>query len=160
MRKFYLGAILLAVISASCTKDASIQYFQDDASINTVYGTWKLVSRENYATGEVFYKDQNDVQPYCNNAASCDIILTFLRNNLTDSLTGHTITNQVSGIFTFNPSLRQFSITSFGGTKVGEPRWSDNIWDNAHDIGKYKVTNQYLRLYMNSKQESLTFQRL
>ena len=160
MRKPFLYiAIVLIIISGSCTKE-SIQYFQDDTSLDAPYGSWKLVSRENYATNQVFYKDQNDVQRYCNNPAGCDIILTFSRSNTANVISGHTITNEVYGDFTFAADLRQITITSFGGTKVGEPAWSDNIWDNILDIGKYKINGQYLRLYMNSKQESLTFQRL
>jgi hypothetical protein len=158
MRKTFLFIIILAATFGSCTKE-SIRYFQDDTTLSTPYGTWKLISRENYATNQVFYKEQSDVQGYCNNPASCDIILTFSRVNSADIITGHTITNTVTGDFTFNPGLRQLNILSFGGTKVGEPRWSYNIWDNIYDVGKYKVNNEYLRLYLNSKQESLTFKR-
>jgi hypothetical protein len=150
---------LFFLVLAGCSKDESIRDLTDDSSVSSPYGTWKLVSRENYATNQVFFKEPGDVQPYCNTGSSCDIVLTLSRGTATDLISGHTITNTIGGNFNFDPSVRQINILSFGGTKLGEPHWSDNIWNNIYDVGRYKVNTKFLRLYLNSRQESLTFER-
>lgn len=158
MRALLLYITLSLVLISSCRKD-SIPNFQDDGSGN-LYGTWKLVSKENYVTNQVSYKDPNDVQPYCNSSRPCDIIFTLAPGSAKDILNGHTITNVVSGQFTFSRATRQFEISTFGGTKVGEPFWSYNVWDNMYLIETYKVNNTQLRLYFDNGRQSLTFERL
>jgi hypothetical protein len=158
MRKPLLYTAVLLTVFCSCKKD-SILSFQDDPSITSVYGTWKLISRENYYTNEVFYKQTADVQGYCNSSRACDIILTFSKINSENKISGHTITNEVYGEFTFDQAMRHFNIVEFGGTKIGEPMWSDNIWKNINHIESYKINGQFLRLYLDNKPESLTFER-
>jgi hypothetical protein len=158
MKKAFLYIILLLLTICSCRKE-SILEFGNDPSITAIYGTWKLVSRENYATNQVFYKESADIQPYCNGAMSCDVILTLERVNAKDKISGHTITNEIFGEFTFDQVMHRINIAEFGGTKLGEPAWSDNIWKNIYEVKSYKINGQYLRLYMANKPESLTFER-
>jgi hypothetical protein len=142
----------------SCNKEKRLENFKDDPTILTVYGTWKLISRENYTTGEVIYKDPSVVQQ-CGSRTKCDIILNFVKASSGDSLYGHTIMNEVSGLFSFDAATRRFTTASFGGTKVGEPGWSDHIWDNMYRIQNFRINRYYLRLYFNNDTESLTFER-
>jgi hypothetical protein len=147
---------LLLVVILSCNKD-SIPDFNDDPAVENVYGTWRLVSRENYTTNQVFYKPSS-VQSYCTTTRPCDVIFTLSKGTSKDILDGHTIVNSVSGAFTFDPVTKKFNVSSFGGTKIGEPDWSDNVWDNMYSIETYKVNSTQLRLYFGN--ESLTFERM
>ena len=156
MKPLLYLAFLVTVYS--CHKE-SILEFRDDPSIPTLYGTWKLVSTENFSTNQVAYKDPSDVQPYCDGSIPCDVILTLERTNSKNKITGHTITNEIFGEFTFDQSMRYLNIVEFGGTKIAEPKWSDNIWKNIYHIKSYKINGQYLRLYLDNKPESLTFER-
>ena len=131
----------------------------DNPSIADPYGTWKFVSRENFSTNEVFYKDA-DVSRWCNGGTRpCDVILTFAKGDTADIISGHTITNIMGGAFLFDPATRRFTTLSFGGTKVGEPRWSQLLWDNMYQIEQYSVNQRYLRLFFDAGQQSLTFER-
>jgi hypothetical protein len=165
LKKLYMTTKLLFVILyaalASCTKSASkgIQPVEDDLSMRTPHGTWRLVSSENFSTEEAFYKDPSDVNPYCKAGRPCDIILTFSGTDSTGSIVGHTITNEMSGAFSFDATSRRFTTLGFGGTKLGEPRWSDAVWDNMYNIESFSVNNQHLRLYFDAKKQSLTFAR-
>jgi hypothetical protein len=152
MKKVYFCLLLAGLFILSCSRDT-------DPSSVSIYGKWMLVSRENYSTSQVFYKDPNDVQGYCGAFIPCEVIITLAKVNGTNTLTGHTITNQVSGGFSFNPETREITIDGFGGTKVAEPDWSDNMWDNMPLIESYDVNSQFLRLYFDNKNQSLTFSR-
>lgn len=145
----------------SCSKDEinNPRDIVDDPSINTIYGNWKLVSRENYLTNEVFYKNPDNTGNFCNGRNECDVVLTLAKINITDSIEGHTISNIVFGSFSFNPANRTFTTIEFGGTKVGEPDWADNVWNNMYLIESYAVNDGYLRLYFNNKHQSITFEK-
>jgi hypothetical protein len=160
MKAGFLCVILCAAL-ASCTKNTSkgIQPVEDDLSLKTPFGTWRLVSREEFSTGNVFYKEPSDVNRYCQGSRRCDIILTFSGVDSTGAIVGHTITNEMSGAFSFNATSRRFTTLGFGGTKLGEPRWSHAVWDNMYKIESFSVNKQYLRLYFDSKKQSLTFAR-
>lgn len=141
-----------------CAKE-SIREIGNDNSLRGPYGTWKLVSRENYATNQVFFPEPADINFYCSKPSGCDVVLTLSPGSPSGVISGHTITNEISGSFTADPALKQITILSFGGTKLGEPQWSKYVWDNIHDVGRYSVNRTSLRLYLNSKPESLSFER-
>jgi hypothetical protein len=149
---------LLSLLLFACNKSGGPIIIKDDTAIKDVYGSWRLVSRENYTTGEVFYKDAQ-VQRYCRTTNQCDVIINLSKGNPTDIITGHTITNVISGSFRFDAVSRTFTTLEFGGTKVGEPSWGDNLWNNMHSIRKYSVNPRYLRLFFNDDKQSLTFAR-
>jgi hypothetical protein len=65
----------------------------------------------------------------------------------------------MAGAFSFDATARRFTTLGFGGTKLGEPRWSDAVWDNMYNIESFSVNNQHLRLYFDAKKQSLTFAR-
>lgn len=160
MRALLLYSAILLTVFSSCRKDANdIMDFTDDPSYADPYGTWKLISKENHVTNEVIYKDLNDVQGFCTFIRPCDIVLVFSRVNSDNKIAGHTITNTVSGGFSFERFTRAFAVNGFGGTKVGEPEWSDHIWDNMYLLQSFKVNSQYLRLYFDNGDQSLTFER-
>lgn len=100
MNNCYLFLSLTFLVLA-CRKDNSLTNFKDDTSITNPYGSWKLLSKEDYSTNAVIYKDQ-EVNSYCSNRTPCDVILNFNRINTTDSITGHTITNEISGSFSYD----------------------------------------------------------
>ena len=149
------------LFSFSCSKENTDKSLtiKDDLTIKTVYGRWKLLSKDNLVTNKSIYKTPDQIESFCNTRRICDIILTFSGSAANDTITGHTITNEIFGSFSFNPAVRTFKTIEFGGTKVGEPKWADHVWDNMYRIEAFAVNQKYLRLFFNSKTESLTFQK-
>ena len=161
MKSSVLLLFLQALTFLACTKEDIGRPIEvkDNLAIQTVYGTWKLISREDYRTNQAFYKDFSDAQGYCNGLRSCDILLMFYKIDATDSITGHTINIEVFGSFSFDQQTRTFHTLEFGGTKMGEPHWADNVWNYIYLIESYAVNEHYLRLYFNNKHQSLTFRK-
>ena len=153
-----LALSFLSLLMFACSKSGGPLVVTDDIGITDVYGSWRLVSRENYTTGEVFYKDAQ-AQSYCGTTNHCEVVINLAMGNPTDIITGHTITNIIYGSFRFDAVSRTFTTLEFGGTKVGEPSWGDNLWNNMHSIRKYSVNPRYLRLFFNDDKQSLTFAR-
>jgi hypothetical protein len=152
MRRIYFFLLLAGMFIFSCSRDT-------DPSNGSIYGKWTLVSRENYSTNQVFYKDPNAVQAYCRSINPCDVIITLAKVNGTDTLTGHTITNELSGRFSFEEDSRAIHFYRLAITEVFDPQWSDNI-RYLTMVNSYSFDGQFLHLYFDNKNQSLTFRRL
>jgi hypothetical protein len=118
--------------------------FKDDSSIININGSWKVASYEDYKINSVTLK--SDVQ-----SLGMDVILTF--NN--DSLYGRNTRNEVFGNYTL--SGRKIHIIRYGGTEVGQPVWGNMFSDVVHKFESFEINKDYLRIYYNNLNNSVTF---
>lgn len=136
-----IGTILITV---SCEKSQLNYNFNDDPSIKSIYGTWVVVSYENYAKMAVVRK--NDVESW----NGMDVVLTFS----IDSLYGRNTTNTVSGNFTL--SGRTIKIIRYGGTKIGQPEWGNMFSDVVYIFESFKINENQLKFFFNDNKSSVT----
>jgi len=146
MKKILL-IIGIAIIIFSCEKDMIKMNFEDDQSVSDINGTWIVVSYEDFMNNTVVKK--SDVDSW----NGLDVILTFT----TDSLYGRNTTNSVSGNFIL--SERTIQITSYGGTKIGQPEWGNMFSDIVHDLESYMINKNQLRFYFNNSKNSVTLEK-
>ena len=137
-RLTFLGLYLF--LSLSCSKDYNL---------NTLSGNWKLISYEVIQTGTIDYEPQN---------ISRSIIIEFSDNGKIGSLSGHTVTNTVSGEYELKEK-NMIKVLRFGGTKVGEPEWGSKFWDAMHNASSYDRTSEKMHIYVNSDTEKMTFNK-
>ncbi|MBX2965336.1 MAG: hypothetical protein KF845_04260 [Cyclobacteriaceae bacterium] len=142
------GFLLIGLFGCS-DNDFDIRGFKDDPSINTLNGTWKVISFEDYAQNTVEYKNQE-------NSWGFDIIV-FFNDTLDPKLFGGKVTtNSVSGEFEYI-SERQFRIPQYATTFVGQPKWADNF---NHAISgenvTFRINDRRLRIYFNNETKSVT----
>jgi len=146
MKKILL-IIGIAIIIFSCERDLIKMNFEDDQSVSDINGTWIVVSYEDFMNNTVVKK--SDVDSW----NGLDVILTFT----TDSLYGRNTTNSVSGNFIL--SERTIQITSYGGTKIGQPEWGNMFSDIVHDLESYMINKNQLRFYFNNSKNSVTLEK-
>jgi hypothetical protein len=144
MKKLLLSILSVFLVTASCDKEKINENFRDDPSIKNIDGKWKVVSYEDYEKASVTVK--NDVDSW----NGLDVTLTFA----TDSLYGYCTTNTVFG--KYNLAGRYFSITSFRGTKIGQPAWGNMFSDVINQLRSYKINEHQLRLYYDNEGKSVT----
>ena len=137
-RLSFLGLYLF--LSLSCSKDYNL---------NTLSGNWKLISYEVIQSGTIDYEPQN---------ISRSIIIEFSDNGIIGTLSGHTVTNTVSGEYELKEK-NIIEVLSFGGTKVGEPEWGSKFWDAMHNASSYDRTTEIMHIYFNRDTEKMTFNK-
>ena len=113
----------------------------------TLEGRWKLTFYHNLTSGV------NEPEP-ANIARS--IILNFSDDGSNGRITGHTVTNTVTGDYQL-PGNNKITITGFGGTKVGEPDWGRKFWLAMQSVHRYQRNNRKLTLFFNTNTESMEF---
>ena len=145
--------VLLFVGLTSCSSDKlEINSFEDNATITTLNGTWKVLSFENYLSNTREFKTQENSRGY-------DIIIKFDDTKNPKELSGTNTTNTVFGKFDYS-TTRKFKVTELGTTQVTQPRWADEfskaILDN--DIA-FKINFSGLRVYYENNAKSVTLTR-
>jgi hypothetical protein len=115
----------------------------------TLNGTWRLVAYENQTTGLT----DNDPEP-----EGKGVVYTFRDNEKTGSVEGHTFANTITGAYKLGDGCA-LTITAFGGTKVGEPLWSNKAWLPSNKSGYYQIVGNRLVIYFNGTEERLVFER-
>ena len=146
MKRFTLIISVLLFISG-CEKDLVNRNFEDDRSIPDISGEWTVVSYEDFVNNNVTVK--SDVDSW----NDLDVMLTFT----TDSLYGWNTTNTVVG--NFQISGRNIDVTSYGGTKIGQPEWGNMFSDVIYKLESFKVNESQLRFYYNDNRNSVTLNR-
>ena len=107
-----IGFVLLGQLSCS-TEDLDIKSFNDDSSITTLNGTWKVLSFENYTDNIREFKNQE-------NSRGLDITINFDDTKDPNELSGTNTTNTVFGEFEYI-GTRKFKIDNYGTTQVAQP---------------------------------------
>jgi len=103
--------IRVLLFISGCEKDQVNGNFEDDPSITDIAGMWRVVSYEDFVNNTV--TEISDVDSW----NGLEVKLTFT----TDSLYGRNTTNNV--MCNFIISGRNIHVTSYGGTKIGQPEW-------------------------------------
>ncbi len=122
------------------------------SEIGSLKGTWRLDYFQNTSTGAI------DTDP---EVSGKSVVFSFEDDKNNGVLSGHTFVNTISGSYTLGPACT-FKITSFGGSKVGEPEWSRKAWlpsDSTAGKGSYHVTSDKLILKFDQNPEQLVFKK-
>ena len=146
--RYFISPLVLIVLLAqlNCTSDdVEVNTFKDDVSIASLNGEWKVISFEDYGSGKVEFKTQE-------NSWDKDILLTFNDN----MLSGTNITNHVQGEYKY-VGRRQFNVTSFATTYVNQPEWADKFMEAMLDDDlTFKINKTGLRIYYDKSSRSVT----
>lgn len=140
---FVLFSVLL--LAYSCESDHGNRDFEDDPSIQNISGTWVVSSYEDYTFNNPVIR-KSDVDSW----NGMDVILSFT----SDSFYGRNTTNDVTGNFTI--SGRTIHVTSYGGSKVGQPQWGNMFSDIVYDLESFKMNRYQLRFFYNENKNSVT----
>ncbi len=140
---FVLFSVLL--LAYSCERDHGNRDFEDDPSIQNISGTWVVRSYEDYTFNNPVIR-KSDVDSW----NGMDVILSFT----SDSFYGRNTTNDVSG--NFKISGRTIHVTSYGGSKVGQPQWGNMFSDIVYDLESFKMNRNQLRFFYNENKNSVT----
>lgn len=122
------------------------------SEIASLSGTWRLDYFLNTVT------NATDKDP---GISGKSVVFTFSDDQKSGTIAGHTFVNTVSGAYTLGPNCT-FKITSFGGSKVGEPEWSRKAWlpsDSTGSKGSYHVQSDKLILKFDQNPEQLVFKK-
>ena len=137
----------------SCSnEDFDIKSFNDDSSITTLNGTWKVLSFENYTDNIREFKNQE-------NSRGLDIIINFDDTKDPNELSGTNTTNTVFGEFEYL-GTRKLKINNYGTTEVAQPIWADKFNQAILDGEvNFKINVTGLRIYYDNETKSVTLTR-
>jgi hypothetical protein len=144
---------LVCIAFTSCSSDdISVDSFRDDTSIESLNGTWRVVSFEDFTTGTVEEKSEQ-------NSWNLDIIVTFDDKQLPASVSGKNTTNTIHGQFAY-VGQRGLQVSNLMSTYINQPPWANQfnaaILDGDVSFG---INNTQLRIYYANKTKSVTFAR-
>ncbi|HMZ46271.1 MAG TPA: hypothetical protein PLU36_05660 [Chitinophagaceae bacterium] len=143
--KSKINYILILLFSlTACNKDNTT------TTSDSLNGKWKLVKYYNLTTGTIESEPSN---------ISRSIILELSDNRIQGNISGHTVTNSVSGEYELLKDNKMKTL-SFGGTKIGEPNWGDKFWDAIHATSSYERQSDKLYIYFNADMEKMEFKKL
>jgi heat shock protein HslJ len=113
----------------------------------TITGKWQLKAYHNLAAATI------ETEPA---TISRSIIMEFSDNGRLGKMTGHTVTNTVSGAYELLDNQKMIT-TSFGGTKVGEPAWGNKFWTAIHTANAYERQGNKLFIFFAAGSEKMEF---
>jgi hypothetical protein len=140
-------------VDPSSTPDPSIPAsFNDDPSIYTLNGTWKVHSFENLTSNAIEYKTQK-------NSGGQDVIVEFNDTKDPHGFSGIKTTNSFGGEFEYAGS-RQFKLEGVISTLAGQPKWVDEfdkfIVYALHKEVTFIINEEMLRIYYDYNTKSVT----
>jgi hypothetical protein len=152
LRVFAVFAAL--VLLFSCDEDhLETSSFYDNPTVNSIAGTWKVVSYENYNGNNIITKTNE------NSMNGADVIISLNDTDTPHQIWGVNTTNQITGTFECAAENRSFRIINLGSTYVNQPEWGNLFSDAILKVTAYKVNEQQLRLYYNNMGNSITLVR-
>ncbi|HMG93729.1 MAG TPA: hypothetical protein VK589_26910 [Chryseolinea sp.] len=140
-------------IDTSSTPEPSIPAsFNDDPSITTLNGKWKVYSFENLASNTIEYKTLK-------NSRGQDIIVEFNDTKVPHGFSGIKTVNMFGGEFNYVGS-RQFKLKEVISTLAGQPWWADEF-DKFISYGLYNeatfiINDEMLRIEYDYKTKRVT----
>ena len=149
--KHVLLMLISLLVLFSC-EDESINpaSFNDDFSIDSLSGTWKVVSYEDYSSNTIITKTDE------NSWNGADVIINLNDKTNPPEIWGVNTTNQISGTYQYDPVSRSIEIPPLVSTKVGQPEWGNLFTKGIHQVKTYKINDKQLRLYYNNSNNSIT----
>lgn len=152
--KNLIGFFIVLLLMVGCSDDQVNDFnsFEEDTSITTLNGTWKVVSFEDLENNTVEFKTEENSWGY-------DIIITFDDSQDPHSIAGKNTTNSVSGDFDYIAS-RQIKVNRLVSTRVGQPEWG-NKFSQALGEGdiSFIVNAKKLRFLYDDGGKSITFSK-
>ena len=145
--RFFIG---LSMLMFSCSDD-DLPVVEDDASIQTLNGTWKVVSFEDRAAGTIEFKSKA-------NSWERDIVITFDDVKDPNFVSGENIYNDFGGEFTYI-GARTFTMENVAITKMGEPSWGMKFGKVLYGEHEYAINETALCIYYNDRKNSVTLGR-
>ncbi|SDE65708.1 hypothetical protein SAMN04487996_106134 [Dyadobacter soli] len=144
--------IFLALTAFECDNGKYCCDMPPCSEIASLDGTWRLDYFQNTVSSVV------DRDPEISGKS---VVFTFEDDKSNGTIAGHTFVNTISGAYTLGSGCT-FKVTSFGGSKVGEPEWSRKAWlpsDSTGGKGIYHVTSDKLILQFDKNPEQLVFKK-
>lgn len=134
-----LMVLLPVLLGAGCEKE--------EKTSKSLIGSWKCLGFVNSPAG--IYKE---IEP-----KDCEKCYTLnLKHDGT--VTGHTSTNEVMGVYEMNISLKQVSFNSFGGTEINELYDGRQYVEAILKVHSYEINGQgNLLLYYEDENNYLLF---
>lgn len=148
----FAWAVLFTLTAFQCENGKDCCAFPPCSEIASLTGTWRLDYFQNTATGAV------DADPEISGKS---VVFSFTDDQKNGTISGHTFVNTISGTYTLGANCT-FKITSFGGSKVGEPEWSRKAWlpsDSINGKGSYHISSDKLVLRFDKSPEQLVFKK-
>ncbi|MEQ8471750.1 MAG: hypothetical protein RIC35_11215 [Marinoscillum sp.] len=151
MKKLQLDLLILILITA-CSEGMDLVVINDDASIQSINGTWKVLSFENFHNNTVTYPNEE-------NSWNKEISITFDDSSSPHQYSGRNITNSIFGEFHYTDE-RGFEVERMGTTYVGQPELG-NLFARAllDDNIRYEINSTHLRIYFDEQMQSVTLER-
>lgn len=135
--------ISLVLVIACDDKSVNPASFQDDFAIDSLSGTWKVVSYEDYSSNTIITKTDE------NSWNGADVIINLNDKTNPPQIWGVNTINQISGTYQYNPESRSMEIPV-------QPEWGDLFSKGIHKVKTYKINDKQLRLYYNNSNNSIT----
>lgn len=148
----FICLIFLALTAFECGNGKDCCAMPPCSEIASLSGTWRLDYFQNTVT------NATDKDP---GISGKSVVFTFSDDQKSGTIAGHTFVNTVSGAYSLGPNCT-FKITSFGGSKMGEPEWSRKAWlpsDSTGSKGSYHVQSDKLILKFDQNPEQLVFKK-
>jgi hypothetical protein len=144
---------LCFIAQLSCSDDGlDPNDFVDDASIQTLNGTWKVESFEDYETGQVEYQTQA-------NSSGYDIVITFDDTKDPKVFGGQVTTNGVAGEFEYIGE-RGLDVLSYASTFINQPEWGDKFGAAFGDDDiSFRINSQRLRILYDGRKKGVTLSK-
>src|SRR5687768_14909775 len=141
LRLTIIGVAILSLLSCS----------DNDSSMNTLNGTWRVESFTDLTTGTVEHKTQE-------NSWNMDITVKF--DDTKNELSGTNISNTILADFNYVGS-RQILVTNLMSTKVNQPKWADQFTVAILDTkATFQVNAEKLKIYYANKTKSVSLIRM
>jgi hypothetical protein len=146
-----IGLVLFG--QSSCSNDAvSVDSFNDDFSVMTLNGTWKVLSFENYTDNSREFKNEG-------NSKGLDIVINFDDTKDPGELSGTNTTNTVFGELKYT-GIKRFKISNYTSTYIAQPVWAEkfNQVIFSEELN-FKINRTGLRIYYDNNTKSVTLTR-
>jgi len=134
------------MVVVACSEDENFDFkIQDDLSISTLNGTWRVVAYKELDTKKVIIKDSI-------NSWGMDIIITFDDSINPAEVKGRNTTNSIFGKFIYIND-RSFRILELGTTEVNQPEWANRFVDLVLESELVFEVNENQLLIINEQNQ-------
>jgi hypothetical protein len=149
----YYILVILATFLVSCKNDDLVNLnIQDDLSITTINGTWRLIAYKELDTKNVIRKDSS-------NSWGSEVIVAFDDTIDPSAISGRNTTNRIFGGFEYL-NERSFRTSGLLSTRVSQPEWGDRFVDLVSESDlRFKVNESQLQLFNEQQQLSALFEK-
>jgi hypothetical protein len=142
----------LALMRCANNESYDINQFSDNKNIQTLNGTWKVISFEDHALKKVELPNQENLRGF-------KIEITFNDTTTPHGIYGINTTNTISGEFEYIQT-RKFKVMNLSTTDVGEPDWGKKFTTAILSKNiEFIISSKRLRVYYDQRINSMTLER-